>query len=184
MSPHLIRQRRETRRRVAAAAALLLWASVESARAVEIEPMGKALKALLRTPNVNKKSVALKSDESGVQFLQSADLYYAKAGAKVASAAMIVRGIYKPDCTHTWAVGLNPASGKVTEVRVIEMSCQHAFPTKSASFLSQFKGKGPAEAAKLRDQVTTIAKATGSSTLLTDAVRESITAFQKMKGSL
>lgn len=172
-------------RQAAALAGIALWISIEAAHAVEIEPMGKALQALLRTTKVQKKSVALKVNDSGVQYLQSADLYYAKgANGKPATAAFVVHGIYKPDCTHTWAVGIQPASGKVTEVRVIEMSCQHAFPTKSSSFLNQFKGKGPADAAKLSGQTQTIAKATGSSILATDAVKEAITAFQQMKGSL
>lgn len=172
-------------RKIIATAAILLWISIESAQAVVIEPMGRALQTLLRTTKVQKKAVALKIKDTGIQFIKGADLYYAKgASGRVATAAFVVNGIYKPDCTHTWAIGINPKNGKVTQVRVIEMSCQHAFPTKSASFLSQFKGKGPADATKLTSQVQTIAKATGSCVLLADAVKESILQFQKIKGSL
>ena len=74
--------------------------------------------------------------------------------------------------------------GKVTEVRAQEMQCPHAFPAKAASFLDQYKGLGPADVESLKGKVNTIAKATGSCDLATDAVKASITKFQEIKGQL
>jgi hypothetical protein len=54
------------------------------------------------------------------------------------------------------------------------MSCPHAYPTREQSFLSQFIGKGPKDAPTLKKKVDTVAKATGSSDLTTDAVVRSI----------
>ena len=98
--------------------------------------------------------------------------------------AVIEKGIYQPSCTHTWAVGLDGKTGAVTEVRVVEMSCPHAFPAKAASYLEQYKGKGPADVAKLDSQIQTIAKATGSCRLTTEAVSRAITGYSKAKGQL
>lgn len=150
---------------------LTLWSALElsEARAVEIEPMGKALQALLGTPKVFKKG---------------ANVFYAKnAAGKASAVAVIEKGIYEPNCTHTWAVGIDPATGKVTQVRALEMSCPHAFPCKAASFLDQYRGKGPADVAKLDSQINNVAKATGSAKLTTAAVQRSIEAFQKLKGT-
>jgi hypothetical protein len=159
--------------RVLAPAAIALWLTIESAQAVQIEPLGKALKTLLRTAKVFRKSEGNQT------------LFYSKtSNGKPERVAFIEKGIYQPNCTHTWAIGIDPSSGKVTEVRPVEMSCPHAFPTRSASFLDQFKGKGPADVAKLSNQIQTVAKATGSSRLATDAVKRAITGWQKIKGQL
>jgi hypothetical protein len=111
-------------------------------------------------------------------------VYYAKnADGKPSRFAVIQKGLYEPNCTHTWVVGLN-AKAEVDQIRVIEMSCSHAFPTNEPAFLDQYKGKGPAEAASLKGKIHTIAKATGSSDLTTDAVVTSITVVEKLKGKL
>jgi len=145
--------------------------------AVEFEPMGKALTSLLKSTKVSKKNVVLDGKDTPV--------FFAKDGnGKITSLAVIEKGIYEPNCTHTWAIGIDPTQGTVTEVRPIEMSCQHAFPTREGSFLEQFVGKGPADAAKLEKEVDVIAKATGSSKLAATAVKRAITIFQKNKGSL
>lgn len=88
---------------------------------------------------------------------------------------VIQKRIYEPDCTHTWAIGLD-SKAKIREIRVTEMSCSHAYPTRKAGFLDQFDGKGPADVKSLPDQINTIAKATGSSNLTTDAVQVAILA--------
>ena len=157
--------------------ALALWLHSESARAAEFESLKNSLIALLQTPKVVKKTAQVGGTE--------AVLFYAKGpNGKPQRAAFIEKGIYEPNCTHTWAIGIEPASGKVTQVRVIEMSCPHAYPTNKANFLGQYRGKGPADVQKLDSTVQTIAKATGSSQLTTTAVKHAITAWQQMKGSL
>ncbi len=156
---------------------LATCAFLESAHAVEIEPMGKALMAILKTVKVSAKDVP--GSKSG------AKLYYTKAAdGAVERAAFIEHGTYPPDCTHTWAIGIHPKTSKVTEVRVIEMSCPHAFPTKTPSFLEQFKGKGPADAKTLVRKVDIVAKATGSSKLAAEAVVRSIQNWGKLKKKL
>ncbi|MGZ3688516.1 MAG: FAD:protein FMN transferase [Bdellovibrionota bacterium] len=155
-----------------------LWALVEQqSHAVEIEAKNKAIVALLGTPKAFRKSVSVEGKET--------ELFYSKnAQGKADHIAVIETGLYPPNCTHTWAVGINPASGAVTEVRVIEMGCPHAFPTRAGSFLDQFKGKGPADVAKLDSQIDMVAKATGSAKLATDAVKRSIIAVTKIKGQI
>jgi hypothetical protein len=147
------------------------------ALAVEIEPAGKAISAILQTTKAFKKTMQV--DGKPVSFFYSKD-----ASGKVAEVVFIEHGTYEPNCTHTWAIGMNPDSQTVTEVRVIEMYCPHAFPTKSSAFLDQFKGKGPADVATLDTKVTTVAKATGSSNLAIGAVKRSIVTLQKIHGSL
>jgi len=104
-------------------------------------------------------------------------VYYSKnSSGNPKRLAVVQKGIYEPDCTHTWVVGLDAKKSKVRSVRAIEMSCPHAFPTREASFLNQFKGRGPASVKKLAGEVHTVAKATGSSELATDAVKTAIQA--------
>jgi hypothetical protein len=153
-------------------AVLALWAALESAHAVEIEPKGKALKALLGTTQVKRKVVKVGGEDT--------EVFYTKDKGKL---AFIQKGLYEPNCTHTWAVGATPA-GKITSIRVIEMSCPHAFPTKASSYLDQYKGKGPADVATLSAKIKTIAKATGSSNLTTDAAKRVITAAPKVLAEL
>jgi len=145
--------------------------------AVEIEPLGKALSTILGSTKVSKKNLKVGSKEVPVFITKN-------SSGKVERAAFVEKGVYEPDCSHTWAIGIDPEDGKVTEVRVVEMKCPHAFPTKAASFLEQFKGKGPADAEKLVEGVDVIAKATGSSKLAAEAVKRSIQTFQVAQGQL
>jgi FAD:protein FMN transferase len=150
-----------------------VWLTMEQAKAVEIEPMGKAIMAVLGTPKAQKKVDG------------TTTIFFAKdASGHVTKAAFIQSGVYEPNCGHKWVVGIDGKTGKVTQVRPIEMACPHAFPTKAASFLDQYVGKGPADVAKLSSQVATIAKATGSCNLTTEAVKKSITTYQQVKSTL
>ena len=142
---------------------LSLWIQVE-AHAVEFEPLNKALLAALGTPKVQKKS-----------FGPSQVFYSKNSAGKADKIAVVEKGIYEPNCSHTWVIALDSKTVKVTEIRVVEMSCQHAFPTKAASFLGQYQGVGPAETVTLSKKIKTIAKATGSSDLTTQAVVRAIT---------
>lgn len=144
------------------------------AGAVEIEPLGKALTTILGTPKVSKKVIKVAGKDVAVFLAKGAD-------GKIKKAAFVEKGIYEPDCTHTWAVGIDADSSSVSEVRVVEMKCPHAFPTKASSFLEQFKGKGPADVEKLVEGVDVVAKATGSSKLAAEAVKRSIQAFEVAK---
>ncbi|MBC7692341.1 MAG: FMN-binding protein [Methylotenera sp.] len=156
---------------------ILFLSQMESAHAAEFEPLGKAAAAALGTTKAFRKTVNV--DKRDVTLFYSKD-----ASGQPEKYAFVEKGIYEPSCTHTWVVGVDAKTNKVSEVRVVEMSCPHAFPTKAASFLDQFKGKGPADVAKLSSQISTIAKATGSANLTTDAVKRSITAASQMKGKL
>jgi hypothetical protein len=147
------------------------------AYATEFEPLGQAVAASLGTKKAFKKSFAFEG--------KPLDVFYAKdAAGKASKYAFVQKRVYDPNCTHTWIVGVDAATGKVSGVRVVEMSCPHAYPTKTESFLGQFKGKGLADAAKLKSDVTPIAKATGSANLAIDAVRASLVAASKLKGKI
>jgi hypothetical protein len=164
-------------RHAAGAALLILLSRIELASAVEFEPMNKALLAVLGTPKVQKKSISGGGSD--------AILFWSKGpGGKPEKAAFVEKGLYEPDCTHTWVVGIDPKTGKVSQIRVVEMKCQHAFPCRQGSFLDFYKGKGPADLPRLVKGANVIAKATGTADLTTAAVRRSIENWQKVKGSL
>lgn len=147
------------------------------AYATEFEPLGQAVAASLGTKKAFKKSFAFEK--------KPLDVFYAKDGAgKATKLAFVQKGVYEPNCTHTWIVGVDASSGKVSGVRVVEMSCPHAYPTKTESFLGQFKGKTFADASKLKNDITPIAKATGSANLAIEAVRKSLVAASKLKGKI
>lgn len=156
--------------------ACLLLLSLDSAFGVEFEKLGSAVEKALGTAQAFQKKVKIKGKETTV--------FYAKDKSKKASKfAVVQKGLYEPNCTHTWVVGLDKAA-QVDQIRVVEMSCPHAFPAKEESFLGQYKGKGPADAAKLKGVVHTVAKATGSCDLTTEAVVTSISIVDKLKGKL
>jgi hypothetical protein len=156
--------------------AVLFALYADGALGVEFEALGTAVEKALGTAKAFKKSVKLKGKETQV--------FYAKgAGGKASKFAVVQKGLYEPNCTHTWVVGLD-SSASVEQIRVVEMSCSHAFPTKEASYLEQYKGKGPAAVSKLKGEIHTVAKATGSSDLTTEAVVTSITIVNKLKGKL
>jgi hypothetical protein len=158
------------------AAALALLPKAET-QAAEFEPLGKAVATVLGTSKAFKKSFAFEN--------KPLDVFYAKGqDGRASHLAFVQKGIYAPNCTHTWVVGVDPASGAVSQVRVVEMSCPHAYPTKTESFLGRFKGKTFADASKLKGDIVPIAKATGSSELTVDAVRRSLVAASKLKGKL
>lgn len=170
-------QVRKSRFNLASVTAAAFLVTRFAAFATEFEPLGKAVSTALGTTKAFKKSFAFEG--------KPLDVYYAKnAEGKATKLAFVQKGIYAPNCTHTWIVGVDAASGKVSEVRVVEMSCPHAYPTKTESFLGRFKGKSFADADKLKDEVAPIAKATGSSVLTVDAVRRSLVAASKLKGKI
>lgn len=145
--------------------------------ATEFEPLVKALAGILGPVKAIKKQIDLPGEA------KSATAWYFKdKTGHVTKVAFVENGIYEPNCTHTWVVGLNAKTGVVDQIRVVEMSCPHAFPTKAPSFLAQFIGKSPAETLKQTKQVHTIAKATGSSLLAAKAVERSVTAWKSLGG--
>ncbi len=156
---------------------LALELSRMSAYATQFEPLGQAVAASLGTKAAFKKSFAFEGSKL--------DVFYAKgAGGKATKFAFVQYGTYEPNCTHTWIVGVDAGTGKVDGVRVVEMSCPHAYPTKTESFLGQFKGKALADATKLKKEISSVAKATGSANLAIEAVRRSLVAASKLKGKI
>jgi len=151
--------------------------SVENGEAREFEGLGKAVAEVLNTTKAFQVQLKYKKEKY--------DAYYSKnKKGKAKTIAVVQKGIYPPDCTHTWVIGLNARSMKVIEIRVVEMSCHHAFPTNQHSFLSQFYGRGPKDVRKLKKKVITVAKATGSSELTIKAVQKSIISAKKKKGKI
>jgi hypothetical protein len=134
--------------------------------------MGKSIMAMIGTKDATKKT-----------FPGTTAIYDKKANGKPKVVAFVEKNTWQTTCAHTWIVGIG-ADGKVTQVVAQEQQCPHAKPAAAASFLEQYKGKGPADTAKLKDNVTTIAKATGSCELATEAVVHAITTYQKVKGTL
>lgn len=158
---------------------IALMAIVERADAAEFEKLGSAIANALDSKQVFQKK--FKNDKG-----QEVTAFYAKGtSGNPSRIAFVEKGLYNPGaCTHTWVVGLDANSQKVEDVRVVEMSCTHAHPTKAASYTSQYKGKGPANVKKLKDEIKTIAKATGSSDLMTEAVERSIGNAMQVRSQL
>lgn len=156
---------------------LFLLAAARSGRAVEFEKMGQAIAQLLGTKQAYRSSVEIDGKEHSV--------FYSKGkSGKAERLAVIQKRVYDPDCTHTWVIGLDAVKAEVIGIRVLEMSCPHAFPTRAESFLGQFKGRGPASVSTLGKAIHAIAKATGSSELTTDAVSVAIRAATKLRGKI
>ncbi len=153
--------------------AITLSALIEKAQAVDIEPLATALLGVVGNPKVVKKTIS----GSTIVFAKNAK------GKAEGTVAFIEKNLWGTNCTHTWIIGIGK-DGKVTQVRAQEMSCPHAFPAKEASFLDQYKGKGPADLAKLNGDIETKAKATGSCELATEAVKKAVTGYQKIKGQI
>lgn len=158
--------------------ALSLVFTIECTQAAEFESLGKAVAGALGTTKAFKKSVKSVGGKA-------VDVFYSKApsGAPL-NYAFVEKGVYEPNCTHTWVIGIDAKTSKVSQIRVVEMSCPHAYPTKAGNFLDQFKGKGPADVAKLDSQIIPIAKATGSCNLTTAAVKRSIVTASKLAGKI
>jgi len=158
--------------------AIALMALLKHAEAQQFLPLGKTIFGVIKAKN--PKDVPTKSLSHGGENI---DVFYTKEGGKVGRLAFVQKGVYAPDCTHTWVIGVDPKSAKIASIDVVEMSCPHAFPTRSKAFLGQFIGKGPADLKKIKKAVH-IAKATGSSELTKDAVIKSITLAEKHAKSL
>lgn len=137
------------------------------ASATEFEPLAKAIAAELGTTQAFKKKYTLEGKEWEIFYSKGTD-------QKPLKLAAVQKGIFEPDCTHTWVVGMSANPIEVKNVRVVEMSCPHAFPTKTQSFLSQYEGKKESDLKTLDQSIVTVAKATGSAVLTTDAVKRSI----------
>ena len=154
-----------------------LVAQLETANAVEYEKLGTAVQKALGTGKAFKTTTTV--------FGKKTDVFYAKGpSGKATKFAVVQKRTYEPNCSHTWVIGLDAATANIEQIRVVEFGCPHAEPTKQASFLDQFKGKGPADAGTLKSDIHTIAKATGSSELTTDAAVSSITAAGTLKGKI
>jgi hypothetical protein len=152
---------------------LLFVFLLEQASAVQFEAKGKAIASVLGTKSAFQKKANINGKEETIFYSKASD-------GKAEILAFVQEGLYPPNCTHTWVIGVNAKTTAVTEVRPVEMSCPHAFPTKEVSFLNKFKGKAVAE--KLDSEIKTIAKATGSSKLLIEAVQKSLTGAKEIKG--
>jgi hypothetical protein len=155
-----------------ALAIISLWTVIERASAGEIEPLKTALISMLGKVQVQH--------EGG----DGMDYWKPKAGkGKAGRVVFIERNIYPPNCTHTWAVGIDAKTGRVVGVHPLEMGCPHGYPAKSKDFLSQFQGKGFSDIRTL-DNIDTIAKATGTCKLAAGAVKKSLNEYQRVKGKL
>ena len=91
--------------------AYLAWMSVELASATTtIEPMGKAVAAILGTPKATAKKLNIGDSKIAVGHSEGAvTVYYSKATGKY---AFVEKGVFNPDCGHTWAIGINGIFGE------------------------------------------------------------------------
>src|SRR6266481_2804643 len=84
-------------------AIISIWTTLQSSFAGEIEPLKMALISMLGKVQVQHVGKA------------GADYWFQKGG-HAPRVVFIERNIYKPNCTHTWAVGIDTKTGKVASV--------------------------------------------------------------------
>lgn len=155
---------------------LLLGFYVDRGCAVQIESLASAIKRILGPI----KTAAKKPLTHGTEKF---DVYYDKASKN--RFAVVQKRIYQTgNCTHTWVIGIDAQTSSVTEVRMVEYSCPHAKPAAKQSYFDQYRGKGPADVQTLKTDIASIAKATGSCELTTDAVITAIESVDKLKKTL
>lgn len=75
-------------------------------------------------------------------------------------------------------VALDPATGKVREAFVMRFEEERGKPVKEASFLNQFKGKGPGDAIAAGKDIDAISGATASSTAVSTAVKRAVAGWK------
>lgn len=75
-------------------------------------------------------------------------------------------------------VALDPATGKVREAFVMRFEEERGKPVKEASFLNQFKGKGPSDAIAAGKDIDVVSGATASSTAVSTAVKRAVAAWK------
>lgn len=165
----------KSRARYAMSVFCILVILQRSAWAVVFEPVEQAIPAILQSKSVfpivmqGKPRPDLK-------------VFYSKDKKGVQRFVVLEDRIYETGkCTHQWAIGIHPKTQAVTEIRVIEMKCQHAFPCEKKNYLKQYVGVGPKDLKTLKSKIQTIAKATGTSDLTTDAVISAVEKVQKYK---
>lgn len=158
--------------------------SLDDCFASQFEKKEVALAKLLGKGKAFKRVIALNSTDLDPKISGGFhhDVFFTKSkDGKPKTIAVVEKRTYEPNCSHTWVVGIDASTFQVRDIRVVEMSCPHAFPCREASFLDQYKGAGPAKLKSLRKEVTTIAKATGTSQLTTDVVITAISAARLIK---
>jgi len=155
---------------------LMILALIENASA-SFWPLGKALQKVLGTPKASKTDLNVNGENVEV-------FYPTDKKGKTPYVGVVAKGLYPPNCTHTWVIAVDKKKATVASIYAVEMSCPHAHPTNTPSFLTQYKGVGPAELAALDGKISTVAKATGTSQLTTDAVKRAVTAVKKLQGKL
>lgn len=157
--------------------ALVVLASLPLiSQARQLMPLGNALMATLKSKSATPSS---KPD------LKDKVYYTIGADKKPERVSVVEKGLWGTNCTHTWVIGLDAKTAKVDDIKITELSCPHADPINTPKFLSQFKGKGPADSAKLKlgGGIDAAAKATGSSEMTIDAVKKAIKIVADAKGS-
>src|SRR3954468_5304707 len=90
----------------------LLLVQLQESQATTFEKMGSAIEKILGTKKAVKKTV----DVNG----KPVDVYLSSTEPRV---AVVQKAVYPPDCTHTWVIGTNGETAKITQIRVVEMSC-------------------------------------------------------------
>lgn len=148
---------------------------VDRAVGVEIESLKSALKATL-------SPIKAATKKQMTYHKQTFEVYFDKASKE--KFAVVQKRIYDPNCTHTWVIGIEGKTGQVSGIRIVEYSCPHAKPATTASYLDQYKGKGPADVKTLKGDISTIAKATGTCDLTTDAVITAIESVEMIKKTI
>ncbi|WP_373048803.1 FMN-binding protein [Vulgatibacter sp.] len=75
-------------------------------------------------------------------------------------------------------VALDPANGKVKEAFVMRFEEERGKPVKEASFLGQFKGKGPSDAITGGKDIDIVSGATHSSKAVAEAVKRAVASYK------
>ena len=150
--------------------ALFLLVEARSALALEFETTSQAIQGLLETKTYYRKQVLPSSLNS-----KQMDILYSRNSSGAPGRVLFLQHRENPaKCAHTWAVAIDPKSTRVLGVHVLSVKCAYGFGIRDSKFLDQYRGVGPAEVKDLERRIHGVARATVSSQLTTQVVKESV----------
>jgi len=105
-------------------------------------------------------------------------VYFAKKRKKLSGFAVASVRYYDKSCKHHFVIGVSPKL-KVTEVKILELSCKEAYGINKKSFLGQFQekgylGKGKFDAIQVGNDIVAVTKATDSSVYVAEESKKAL----------
>lgn len=162
----------------------LLWSP--RASAVKYMSLKQAVKSFLpeeakvfkTTKTLSAEQKRILSDNYGWRAdSDTVKVYLGKDASRKTLAYVFVFRATASDWHHRFAVGLRP-DGSVIALRVMELTCDWAYPIRRKSFLKQFDNKRHSDPLTVWDDIDGITRATVSCELAAQATRKAVSLHQ------